>query len=227
MISLLLPTRGRPHMMRELVAAYRNNSHNKNQNELLIYLQNDDIKLVEYVNLFREIGLKQDTDFFIKDPYPTGHMWNILADKAKGDLLCLMGDDVIIETPGWDIKIEEAAKKYEDNIFVITQNDGRSDKNNLGCPHPIVHKRWKEILGFFMPPMFMHRYLDTYTMKLAKELGRYIQLPDVMFAHHKGSVKQDSTGILSRTWLPLDKYNFDISQRYFQHDLELLKKHLK
>jgi len=227
MISLLLPTRGRPYLMRDLVAAYRNNSHNKNQNELLIYLQNDDIKLVEYVNLFREIGLKQDKDFFIADPYPTGHMWNILADKAKGDLLCLMGDDVIIETPGWDIKIEEAAKKYEDNIFVITQNDGRSDKNNLGCPHPIVHKRWKEILGFFMPPMFMHRYLDTYTMKLAKELGRYIQLPEVKFAHHKGSVKQDSTGILSRTWLPLDKYNFDISQRYFQHDLELLRKHLK
>jgi hypothetical protein len=227
MISLLLPTRGRPHMMRDLVAAYRNNSDNKGQNELLIYLQNDDVKLVEYVNLFKELNLKQEKDFFIADPYPTGHMWNILADKAKGDLLCLMGDDVVIETPGWDTKIEEAAKKYEDNIFVITQNDGRSNRNDLGCPHPVVHKRWKEILGFFMPPMFMHRYLDTYTMRLAKELGRYIQLPDVMFAHHKGSVKQDSTGMLSRTWLPLDKYNFDISQRYFQHDLELLRKNLK
>ncbi len=227
MISLLLPTRGRPHMMRDLVACYRNNSHNKGQNELLIYLQNDDVKLVEYVNLFGEIGLKQDIDFFIANPYPTGHMWNILADKAKGDLLCLMGDDVIIETPGWDIKIEEEAKKYKDNIFVITQNDGISDKNNLGCPHPIVHKRWKEILGFFMPPMFMHRYLDTYTMGLAKELGRYIQLPDVIFAHNKGSVKKDNTGILSRTWLPLDKYNFNISQRYFQHDLELLRKNIK
>ena len=214
-------------MMRDLVAAYRNKSHNKGQNELLIYLQNDDVKLVEYVNLFKEIGLKQDIDFFIKDPYPTGHMWNILADKAKGELLCLMGDDVIIETPGWDIKIEEEAKKYKDNIFVITQNDGISDKNNLGCPHPIVHKRWKEILGFFMPPMFMHRYLDTYTMGLAKELGRYIQLPDVIFAHNKGSVKKDNTGILSRTWLPLDKYNFNISQRYFQHDLELLRKNIK
>ncbi len=214
-------------MMRDLVACYRNNSHNKGQNELLIYLQNDDVKLVEYVNLFGEIGLKQDIDFFIANPYPTGHMWNILADKAKGDLLCLMGDDVIIETPGWDIKIEEEAKKYKDNIFVITQNDGISDKNNLGCPHPIVHKRWKEILGFFMPPMFMHRYLDTYTMGLAKELGRYIQLPDVIFAHNKGSVKKDNTGILSRTWLPLDKYNFNISQRYFQHDLELLRKNIK
>ncbi len=214
-------------MMRDLVAAYRNKSHNKGQNELLIYLQNDDVKLVEYVNLFGEIGLKQDIDFFIANPYPTGHMWNILADKAKGDLLCLMGDDVIIETPGWDIKIEEEAKKYKDNIFVITQNDGISDKNNLGCPHPIVHKRWKEILGFFMPPMFMHRYLDTYTMGLAKELGRYIQLPDVIFAHNKGSVKKDNTGILSRTWLPLDKYNFNISQRYFQHDLELLRKNIK
>ena len=215
-------------MMRDLVASYRNNSLNKGQNELLIYLQNDDVKLVEYVSLFKELNLKQDKDFFIADPYPTGHMWNLLADKAKGDLLCLMGDDVIIETPGWDAKIEEAAKKYEDNIFVITQNDGRSKNlNDLGCPHPILHRRWREILGFFMPPMFMHRYLDTYTMHLAKQLNRYIQLPDVKFSHHKGSVKNDTTGQLSRSWLPLDEYNFKISQRYFQHDLELLKKNMK
>ena len=100
-----------------------------------------------------------------------------------------MGDDVIIETSGWDVIIEEAAKKYEDNIFVITQNDGRSELNNLGCPHPVVHRRWKEILGFFMPPMFMHRYLDTYTTKLAISLDRYIQLPGVKFTHNKLAVK--------------------------------------
>jgi hypothetical protein len=110
MISLLLPTRGRPHLMKDLVASYRENSHNKEQNELLIYLQNDDNSVPEYVNVFQEINLKQDRDFFILNPYPTGHMWNLLADKAKGDLLCLMGDDVVIETPGWDRQIEEAAK---------------------------------------------------------------------------------------------------------------------
>jgi hypothetical protein len=228
MISLLLPTRGRPHLMKDLVASYRENSHNKEQNELLIYLQNDDNSVPEYVNVFQEINLKQDKDFFILNPYPTGHMWNLLADKAKGDLLCLMGDDVVIETPGWDRQIEEAAKKYQDNIFVIAVNDGRSpDPNHLGCPHPVLHRRWKEILGFFMPPMFMHRYLDRYTAHLAIQLDRFIQLPDVMFKHNKKATKRDSTGKLSRTWCPLDAYNWNVSQRYFQHDLELLRKHIK
>jgi hypothetical protein len=225
MISLLLPTRGRPQLMKDFISNYKINS--KNQNELLIYLQNDDTTIPQYVDIFNQFGLENNKDYFILDPYPTGHMWNILADKAKGDLLCLMGDDVIIETLGWDVTIEEAAKKYEDNIFVITQNDGRSDLNNLGCPHPVVHRRWKEILGFFMPPMFMHRYLDTYTTRLAIELNRYIQLPEVKFMHNKLSVKKDNTGVLSRSWLPLDKYNYEISKRYFQHDLELLRKHIK
>jgi len=225
MISLLLPTRGRPHLMNDFIKSYKNNS--KNKNELLIYLQKDDPTVGQYIDVFKSFNLIENIDYFILDPFPTGHMWNLLADKAKGDLLCLMGDDVIIETIGWDTMIEEAAKKYEDNIFVITQNDGRSDLNNLGCPHPVIHKRWKEILGFFMPPMFMHRYLDTYTTRLAIELNRYIQLPNVKFTHNKLSVKKDNTGVLSRSWLPLDKYNYEISKRYFQHDLELLRKHIK
>ena len=83
MISLLLPTRGRPQLMKDFISNYKINS--KNQNELLIYLQNDDTTIPQYVDVFNQFGLENNKDYFILDPYPTGHMWNILADKAKGD----------------------------------------------------------------------------------------------------------------------------------------------
>ena len=38
-----------------------------------------------------------------------------MAFNAKGDLLTLIGDDVVIKTPGWDERIETEAKKFVDN----------------------------------------------------------------------------------------------------------------
>lgn len=220
MISLLCPTRSRVSQAKVLLESIRKTEKNKNQ--VLFYIQDDDPQKQKYVEMFNEMGHK---DYIIEPWQPTGYMWNRLSDIAKGELLCLMGDDVVMETPGWDEKIEEAAKQYPDGIYVITTKDGRKeDDKNLGCPHPVVNRKWKETLGYFVPPQFMHRYLDTFTKKMAQAVGRYIQLWDVRFDHQKEKHNKDETGKKSREWLTFDKYAWEHSQRWFQTDIELLKK---
>jgi len=71
----------------------------------------------------------------------------------------------------------------------------------------------------------MHRYLDTYTQSLALKLNRFIELPEVVFNHLKFDHSNDDTGVRSRNWLNYDKYVYEkISHRYFNQDLDALKK---
>jgi len=223
MISLLCPTRFRPQLALKLYQTFRDTQDGKN--ELIFCLQKEDPKIKQYLEVFKANNI---TKFFISESMPTSYLWNQMALQAKGDLMTLVGDDVEILTQGWDTKIEEAANKIKDNIFVLTVDDGRKDKPQgqyMRCPHPTMHRKWLETLGYFVPPFFMHRYLDTYTQSLALKLNRFIELPEVVFNHLKFDHSNDDTGVRSRNWLNYDKYVYEkISHRYFNQDLDALKK---
>ena len=224
MISLLCPTRGRPQQAIKLYESFINTQ--KNNNELLFCIQKEDLLFNKYVDLFKSHKI---INYFISESMPTSYLWNQMAFRAKGELLTLVGDDVIIETKNWDKKIEDEANKFKDNIFVITVDDGRENKPNqkktMRCPHPTVHKDWVKTLGYFVPPFFMHRYLDKYTADLAININRYIEIKDVTFNHLKFNYLNDSTGKRSRNWINYDKYIYEkVCKKYFLKDLEHLKK---
>ena len=222
MISFLCPTRGRPKQAINLYKSFINTQ--KNNNELLFCIQKEDPLFEEYKNIFK---LNNISKYFISESMPTSYLWNQMAFSAKGNLLTLIGDDVEILTMGWDERIEAEAKKFNDNIYVITVDDGRKDKQQgkfMRCPHPTIHKKWIEVLGYFVPPFFMHRYLDQYTQDLAIQIGRYIEIKDIIFNHLKFEFAKDETGIRSRNWINYDKYIYEkVSGKYFTKDLEILK----
>ncbi len=225
MISFLCPTRGRPKQAISLYKSFINTQSNKN--ELLFCIQKEDNLYQEYINIFKLNGISK---YFTSESMPTSYLWNQMAFNSKGDLLTLIGDDVEILTNGWDSRIESEAKKFNDNIFVITVDDGRKDKQQgkfMRCPHPTVHKKWIETLGYFVPPFFMHRYLDKYTQELAIKIGRYIEIKDIVFNHLKFNYSEDETGVRSRNWINYDKYIYEkVSGKYFTKDLEILKKNI-
>jgi hypothetical protein len=220
MISLLCPSRGRPKAAIDLYKSFIDTQ--KFKNEILFALQNDDEQLSVYIELFE----KHSINYTVSESRPTTYLWNSLADIAKGDLLTLIGDDVIIETKNWDEIVETYASKISDKLFVITVNEGRTRKidGRMTCPHPIVHKKWLETFGFFVPPFFQHRYIDTYLQNLAIAVDRFIEIPEVSFKHLKFNYWKDNTGQKSRKWLEYDKFIYEnVSSRYFEKDLEVLR----
>tara|TARA_B100000989_G_C19506198_1_gene456620 strand:- start:1075 stop:1752 length:678 start_codon:yes stop_codon:yes gene_type:complete len=225
MISFLCPTRGRPKQAISLYKSFMTTQ--SNENELLFCIQKEDDLYQEYINIFKLHGISK---YFTSESMPTSYLWNQMAFSAKGDLLTLIGDDVEIKTPGWDERIEAESKKFSDNIYVITVDDGRKDKQQgkfMRCPHPTVHKKWVEVLGYFVPPFFMHRYLDRYTQDLAIKIGRYIEIKDIIFNHLKFNFSRDATGIRSRNWINYDKYIYEkVSSKYFAKDLEILRNNI-
>ena len=227
MISLLCPTRGRPQQAERLIKSFLNTQ--KNENQLLFYVANDDERKEQYYELFKRYKI----GFYKGPPMSTSFIWNFLANEAAGEMVTLLGDDVVIKTKYWDEIFVEANKTYNDKIYVLTMDDGRHDRyaqkdGRMRCDHPTVNKKWVQTLKYFVPPFFMHRYLDTYTRNLAIEINRFIEIKDVIFEHLKFETISDSTGKLSRSWIDHDKYVYEtLAKRYYEVDLKLLKNTLE
>lgn len=217
-VSLLCPTKGRPEQAERLLLSFLNTK--QTPSELLFCLQYDDERLDDYKELF----LKHNFTSFIETTswFPTTQLWNILSQKSNADIQVLMGDDVVIETPGWDKIFIEYSKKYTDGIYCLTPLDGINQPGS--CPHPILSKKWVDTLGYFVPPCFMHRYIDTWIATIAQKLNRFEIIHEVLFDHKKYETISDKTGKTSRTWLANDQYVNSITKKWYENDLELLKK---
>jgi glycosyltransferase involved in cell wall biosynthesis len=226
MISLCCPSRGRPKLAKRLVdTALTTADHDV---EFLFYLNQDDETLEEYRDLLNEkyysIGPNQSTCY----------SWNLLAEKAKYDIVCLLGDDVQIQTKSWDTLINFEFNKYDDKILMVVPNDDRNKLNlkeptlwkdkPLGAAHFAVHKNWINTLGYFVPPFFWHFYVDTWTQKVSRKLNRCLYLPTVTF---KAKKLLDATAQNVRSNLNIlnreDYVWSKVRDRHLQADVSALK----
>lgn len=232
MISFSCPSRGRPEFAKRLVDTAEENA--KNDIEIMFYLNDDDSSLEKYKDLLEEkyytIGPNQSTCY----------SWNQLAEKAKHDIVMLMGDDVQIKTPKWDELIKEQFDKYDDKILMVVPNDDRrKGTKNLGdniklwedkplpAAHFAVHKNWIKTLGYLAPPFFWHFYVDSYTQKVARKLNRCLYLPTVIF---KAKKLFDSTANRVREHHIIHKDDYvwkKVRGRHLQADVNILKNFIK
>jgi hypothetical protein len=139
--------------------------------EVLIYINDDDPCKEQYYELIDQRYLLCGPD---RSPV---YSWNLLAEKAKYDLLFLMGDDAWFETQDWVPKIVEIFDQYPDKIaFVYPSLDGQpwqgGHLTTEHCPHFVIHRNWVNALGYFIPPQFWHWYIDTYYRDVSKLINR-------------------------------------------------------
>ena len=235
MISICLPSRGRPELAQRMIKTAQETASEKNKIEFLFYLNDDDPVLEEYKKVLDEkvyeIGPNQSTCF----------SWNQLAFKAKGDIVMLAGDDMQFQTMGWDKEVEKVFDRYEDKICMVIPWDcngkgkgyQHKDKTtpiqigdeSIGAPHFFLHKNWIKTLGYFAPPFFWHWYVDTYTQKVSRKLNRCILLPHVKV---KAKKVFDDTSTKVRKNLNINiRDDFvwtKVRDRHLQSDVEELKK---
>ena len=234
MISFCCPSRGRPELAKRLIETATDTQ--KADTEFLFYLNDDDEKLEQYKDLLDEkhyvVGPNQSTCF----------SWNIMCEKAKHDVVMLMGDDVQVKTKNWDQLIVEQFNEYQDRILMVVPTDGRSkgtknladkvrlwDDSPLPAAHFAVHKNWIKTLGYLAPPFFWHWYVDSYTQKVARKLNRCLYLPTVEFKTKK--ILNDDAGKQIRHNLNIaqrDKFVWSkVRERHLNADVDALRSFIK
>jgi len=110
-----------------------------------------------------------------------------LAEKYR--MLFLAADDMIFETPGWDLFMTGALDAMGGTGFVFPD-----DKRRYDVPeHPLISSDIVKALGWFAEPGFGHFYIDNVWGELGKRLGLIRFCPQAVIAHQHWTINPDVT----------------------------------
>lgn len=179
-ISLLLPTRGRPFLVDRLLRSIGEATTHPDRVEVILYVDNDDTGSHHLdshdVHVVRIIGPSLSMG---------GYNSACLA-QARGDIIILANDDMVIGTYGWDEKIAELDTSIPDKVYLAYCND-LFKKGNL-CTFPILSRRTCELLVEPYPKEYQGAFIDYHLFDIFKRLqhagfDRIRYLDDVVFEH--------------------------------------------
>ncbi len=179
-ISLLLPTRGRPTLVERLFRSIAETTSQPERVEAILYVDEDDTGShhldSEDVRVVRIVGPAMSM----------GEYNSACLARARGDIIILANDDMVIRTPGWDNKIAEMDAKFADKIYLAYSND-LFKKRSL-CTFPILSRRTCELLVEPYPVAYRGAFIDVHLFDIFKRLqhagfDRVRYLDDVVFEH--------------------------------------------
>lgn len=190
MISILLPSRGRPENISRLFDSIKATA--TGDWEMVVRLDEDDAQ--NYPRI-KSLNIK-----YIVGPRDVlSKYWNECYEAAKGPFYMHCGDDIIFRTPDWDTAVIAAFP--EDKIAFVHGDDMGGNGPNFGT-HGFIHKKWAETVGYFVPPYFSSDYNDTWLNDVANQLQRRfyvgIQTEHMHPAFGKGPMDQTHEERLAR-----------------------------
>ena len=194
-IALLCPTRDRQQQLTRMGQSVIDTV--SDISNVFMYIAHDEkLKVLEGAYMPQK-------GFLFPENLPTAQKWNLLAQEAlrnpNNKLFMLAADDMIFDTGGWDKALLEHYNSLENKIHVYHFQDSRDYD---GTPHVIVTREYIETLGYFIPPIFLHWFIDSWTVAIAKANSCFTHLRDYKLIHDKPSDKglPDETHSRIREW---------------------------
>jgi hypothetical protein len=188
LISVLLPSRGRPDWFKRMRDSLRRTVDEPLGVEIVLWLDQDDPTAAHY----RRDGIP--TTVIQGQRKLLSECWNTCADEAHGKILMHCGDDLTFDTPGWDTMVRAAFTETPDRILFAHGDDLGPHGQEFGT-HGFVHRRWVQATGYFVPPLFSSDWNDVWLNEVANMIGRRRLLPFVTEHHHYtfGKSERDQT----------------------------------
>lgn len=179
-ISLLLPTRGRPELLRRFLESLLARSERPEQVEVIVYADADDPPS----HGFQIEGLQVRT--LVGPRLSMGDYNTACLRQSSGDIVVLGNDDVVIQTRGWDRKLREMHAAMQDGVYLAYPND--LFKGRGLSAFPILSRKACELLGEPFPRDYRGAFIDYHLLDIFKRLerrghARLIYLEDIVFEH--------------------------------------------
>lgn len=179
-ISFLLPTRGRPALARRFLDSVVRHSHGIAQVEVIVYVDEDDTGS-------HDIGSDAVAVTRIIGPRRTMGGYNAACLRAaRGQIIVLANDDMVIGTDGWDTRLIEIDESNPDKIYLAYCND--LFKKKRVCTFPVLSRRSCELLVEPFPDAYQGAFIDSHLFDIFTRLkhagfDRIRYLDDVIFEH--------------------------------------------
>lgn len=201
---VITPSRGRPLRFKEMARSATNLSGMGVQ--VVVGLDDDDQTKHEYI----QSG--QWDEYYSGNRRSLSHWTNFMANMvlrrqfAPGYLVS-MGDDHIVRTEDWHIKLRKAIVNLDGPGFAY----GDDMMNGSGlCTSWMVSTEIVKALGWMMLPTCQHMYVDTAIMELGEATGRIAYVPEVIIEHCHPNIGK---GVIDQT------YRDSNNKEQYQHDL--------
>jgi hypothetical protein len=175
-ISVLIPTWGRPERLREAVQSAKATATDPAAVEVLVRVCHNDPRITGYVDAPHELAQV----FHVGGHETYGKGIEFLQARAQGEILLAASDDVIFRTPGWDVIVRDAFEAYPDGLAVMYANNGLDREK---CEHFFTTRRWVDAVGYMVWPEFRHFCVDQWVEELAVNVGRLRFLRQVVIEH--------------------------------------------
>ncbi len=180
MISLLLPTRGRPQHVRRLFASIRETTARLDSVEVILYVDEDDVGSHDLTDdRFRVTPI-------IGPPDTMGSYNTACLRRARGDIIMLANDDMVMRTEGWDERLRAVDREFPDKVYLAYGND--LFKNRGWCTFPVMSRSTCELLVDPYPTVYQGAFIDSHLVDIFQRLSRLgaqrvRYVPDVVFEH--------------------------------------------
>jgi hypothetical protein len=180
LISLLLPTRGRPVLINRLFSSMVETTTHLSQVEVILYIDEDDTDSHDLNSAdFRVVRI-------VGPALSMGGYNSACFEKARGDVLILANDDMVIRTRGWDDRIRAMNSEFEDQIYLGYAND--LFKKSRFCTFPIMSRSTCELLADPYPAAYRRAFIDVHLFDIFKRLqhagfDRIRYYDDLIFEH--------------------------------------------
>lgn len=181
MISLIHPSRGRPEQSLKTIFNWHSKCLNKNDVQIIVCLDNDDVKLDQYDYVHPEL-YDALIDFCVADNKSAIEAINRGARISMGNIMIVVSDDTDCPVH-WDKIITDAVRGQRD--FVMKVDDG-IQKNIVTMP--IMDGTYYERYGYIYNPIYKHAFSDKELTEVAKRTKKLIKRMDIKFPHNHYSV---------------------------------------
>lgn len=181
--SLILNSRHRPQLLGHLLESINDTTSDLSQIEVLVSCDDDDIESYDFVGEHKDLWPWAKFEFIERERNLSTRI-NRLANMAVGRYIFVLNDDVEILTDGWDKIAFEQLSIMSDDIIYGRTKDNSCDKEYHAqyASFPIISKKAVEVLGFFMPPIFVGLGGDVLIWRIFNEVNRIVDL-DIDLRH--------------------------------------------
>lgn len=181
-LSILIPSK-RPKELANFIESLKNTAHDFSKVELVV------LKDVDKGHLM----WRDENITYVSNP-PSPFISEIMYEcysHATGDWILFGNDDLIMETPNWDLIFEEVVKTVPDQIAMFYPND--TIFGPLFPCFPLVSRKFLEVSKFFPLPPYRRHKVDDVILHILPP-NRIFYLQNVVL-RHLNKVEGDNVGI--------------------------------
>lgn len=163
-LSIILNSRGRVNLLKNLISSIVRTSNNLSEIELFVCVDNDDTETTNEIPILEQM-YGQWVRFGIVTRCPNlNYNFNLIFPHLRGKYVMIVNDDIEFINNGWDTNAVNTLNQYckDKNCQIVygRTNDNSVDKSGNYASFPIISSEAIKTLGYVMSVKYLSHGAD-------------------------------------------------------------------